>query len=134
MVPARTEPNVHADPIGRLHDCARIMIDHEPDYRFTLANERTFLAYLRTALALDGAGLAVVQFLTVVGTREGRALMGIALVLSGTAMAVAGFLRWRKVQAAMRRDAPLPHSYIPLLLTGFVALGSLVAAIALALR
>jgi len=110
------------------------MIDHEPDYRFTLANERTFLAYLRTALALDGAGLAVVQFLTVVGTREGRGLTGIALVLGGTGTALAGFLRWRAVQAAMRRDAPLPASYVPIVLTAMVALGSIAAAVALARR
>ncbi len=134
MVPGLPEPCVHADPIGGPHDRAGVMIDHEPDYRFTLANERTFLAYLRTALALDGAGLAVVQFLTVVGTREGRALMGIALVLGGTGTALAGFLRWRSVQAAMRRDAPLPSSYVPIALTVIVALGSIVAAIALALR
>ena len=29
----------------------------EPDYRFTLANERTFLAWLRTALALIAGGV-----------------------------------------------------------------------------
>ncbi len=34
-----------------------------PDYRFSLANERTFLAWLRTALALIGGGFAVDQFL-----------------------------------------------------------------------
>lgn len=128
------EPSRHVDPNGRLNDPADVMIDHEPDYRFTLANERTFLAYVRTAMALDGAGLAVVQFLTVVGTREGRALIGIALVLGGTGTALAGFLRWRTVQAAMRRDAPLPTSYVPIVLTVIVALGSIVAAITLALR
>ncbi len=34
---------------------------HDPDYRFTLANERTFLTWLRTSLALIAAGVAVVQ-------------------------------------------------------------------------
>ena len=34
-----------------------------PDYRFSLANERTFLAWLRTGLALVGGGFAVDQFL-----------------------------------------------------------------------
>ncbi len=36
--------------------------DLEPDYRFTLANERTFLAWQRTALGLLAAAVAVVQF------------------------------------------------------------------------
>ena len=34
---------------------------HEPDYRFTLANERTFLAWIRTSLGLMAVGLAVAQ-------------------------------------------------------------------------
>ena len=37
--------------------------DTEPDVRFTLANERTFLAWNRTALALVVAGLGIVQLL-----------------------------------------------------------------------
>jgi putative membrane protein len=110
------------------------MKDVEPDYRFTLANERTFLAYVRTALALDGAGLAVVQFLTKVGTPRGREVAGILLVLGGLGTLLAGFLRWRSVQAAMRREDPLPSSLIPLVLTVILGIGSLVAAISLALR
>ncbi|GAC1418067.1 MAG: hypothetical protein NVSMB5_09210 [Candidatus Velthaea sp.] len=110
------------------------MKDSEPDYRFTLANERTFLAYVRTALALDGAGLAVVQFLTKVGSHRGREIFGMVLVLGGLGTLVAGFVRWRSIQAAMRREDPLPTSWIPLALTVILGLGSLVAALALALR
>ncbi len=110
------------------------MKDSEPDYRFTLANERTFLAYVRTALALDGAGLAVVQFLTKVGSQRGREVVGILLVLGGLGTLLAGFLRWRMVQAAMRADDPLPTSWIPLALTVILGIGSLVAALSLALR
>jgi putative membrane protein len=108
--------------------------DSEPDYRFTLANERTFLAYVRTSLALIGAGVAVAQFLTKVGNQRGRDVVAILLVLGGLGTVVAGFLRWRSVQAAMRRGAPLPSSWIPLTLTAFIGIGSLVAVIALALR
>ena len=108
--------------------------DSEPDYRFTLANERTYLAYVRTALALDGAGLAVVQFLTKVGNQRGREVVATLLVLSGLGTVLAGFLRWRSVQLAMRHGEPLPSSWIPVALTAIIGIGSLVAAIAVALR
>lgn len=45
-------------------------VGHDPDYRFSLANERTFLAWIRTALALiPVAALLVVLLRTVVGLR-----------------------------------------------------------------
>jgi len=106
----------------------------EPDYRFTLANERTFLAYVRTALALDGAGLAVVQFLTSVGNHRGRLLVGVVLVVGGLATTLAGYHRWQSVQSAMRRDQPLPTSYVPGALAVILATASLAAAIAIVLR
>ena len=40
-------------------------VGEEPDYRFTLANERTFLAWIRTALALIAGGVALVQLVPV---------------------------------------------------------------------
>ena len=107
------------------------MIESEPDYRFTLANERTFLAYVRTALALEVAGLAVVQFLTAVGSRRGRENVGLLLVLAGIGILVSGFIRWRSVQAAMRRSAPLPNTWIPLVLTIVLCIGSVIGAISL---
>jgi len=110
------------------------MTDSEPDYRFTLANERTFLAYVRTALALDGAGLAVVQFLTVVGSPRGREVVAGGLILAGLATSIAGFHRWRTIQAAMRRNEPLPASLMPLVITVVIAGGSAIAAISLVLR
>lgn len=110
------------------------MIDAEPDYRFTLANERTFLAYIRTAIALDGSGLAVVQFLTSVGNHRSRLFVGVALAVAALATTLAGFHRWQSVQAAMRRDAPLPSSYVPAALAVILASASVAAALALALR
>jgi putative membrane protein len=106
----------------------------EPDYRFTLANERTLLAYLRTALALDAAGLAAVQFLTDIGSHWGRALLGVLLAGAGTVAATGGYLRWRAIQHAMRRNAPLPRANLPLLLAVVVALISGVALIGVLIR
>ena len=76
----------------------------EPDYRFTLANERTFLAWLRTSLALLAAGVAVEQLgtgLDPAWARTGLSLGCLALSLVASA---GGVLRWRAVDAAVRGD------------------------------
>jgi putative membrane protein len=108
--------------------------ESEPDYRFSLANERTLLAYLRTALGLDAAGLAAVQFLTDIGSHWVRVLAGLLLVGAGTVASAGGFLRWRAIQQAMRRSDPLPAAVLPVVLAGIVAVTSLIAAIAIATR
>ncbi len=89
----------------------------EPDYRFSLANERTLLAWVRTALALDAGGLAVIRFapsLAVPGAREG---VGTALVLLGAVTAGASYRRWVKADLAIRAGRPLPGSSLPRLLS-----------------
>ena len=105
--------------------------DHEPDYRFTLANERTFLAWLRTAMALLAA-VAIVQLVPELGFDGARRLVGALLGALGTAIAVGATIRWRTVQSAMRRDSDLPATRMPVLLSGTLTLLS-VAVLALLL-
>jgi putative membrane protein len=88
----------------------------DPDYRFTLANERTLLAWLRTALALLAAGVAVVQLAPEFGIAGARHVVGIVLAALGVAVAAAAVLRWRRVQRAIERDEDLPPTRMPLLL------------------
>ncbi|WP_030560209.1 YidH family protein [Streptomyces aureocirculatus] len=97
-----------------------------PDYRFSLANERTFLAWLRTALALIGGGFAVDQFLPDLrwGVRVGLAL---ALLVAGVLCALRAVNHWVRCERAMRRGEDLPASRFPALL------GALVAVVALAM-
>jgi putative membrane protein len=105
-----------------------------PDPRFTLANERTFLAWNRTALALIGGGLAVEQFLDT--GRATRLALAIPLILLGALLAGSSYSRWRANEAAMTRGDSLPPSRIPLLVAlSFVAisLGALVLALVHAL-
>ncbi|MFI5715914.1 YidH family protein [Nocardia sp. NPDC051750] len=103
--------------------------DREPDYRFTLANERTFLAWIRTAFALLAGGVAVGQLFTgELDPVTHRILGGVCVVLA-VLVAVGSFLRWRQVQAAMRRDGPLPGPVMVKLLV----IGVLVAAVGCAL-
>ncbi|GAA1586354.1 YidH family protein [Streptomyces globosus] len=87
----------------------------QPDYRFSLANERTFLAWIRTALALVGGGFAVDQFLPDLrwGVRVGMAL---ALLGVGAACALRAVNHWLRCEAAMRRGEDLPVSRFPVLL------------------
>jgi putative membrane protein len=103
----------------------------EPDYRFTLANERTFLAWIRTALALSAGGLAVIQFLPRLPIPAAREALGASLVALGTLVALTTFRRWAGNQQAMRRGAPLPASRLPALLAVAVSLVSVAAAVLL---
>jgi putative membrane protein len=88
----------------------------EPDYRFTLANERTFLAWFRTALALIAGGVAVVQLVPEFAFHGARQALGAVLTVMGGAVAGLAVRRWQRVQAAMRRDEDLPPTRMPALL------------------
>ena len=92
----------------------------EPDYRFSLANERTFLAWIRTALALIGGGFAVDQFLPGLawGVRTGLAL---GLLAAGVLCALRAVNHWVRCERAMRRGEDLPVSRFPALISLVVA-------------
>jgi putative membrane protein len=98
----------------------------EPDYRFTLANERTFLAWQRTALGLLAAAVAVVQLVPELSIAGARHVLGGVLALLAILTAGMGILRWEQVDRAMRRDLPLPRHPTPVYLGGgLVVLGLL---------
>ena len=96
------------------------------DYRMSLAAERTYLAYVRTALALLAAGVAVVGALPDAGHEGLRRAAGVLLVLAGLVVAGTARQRWRAVDDAMRRGAALPHGRTPTVVTiGVLAAGAL---------
>ena len=100
--------------------------DYDLDYRFTLANERTFLAWLRTALGLLAGAVALVHLVPQGGEDADAAERGIgfALALLGIAVVVASIRRWRRVQEAMQRHENLPVSNAPIYLgVAVVAIG-----------
>lgn len=91
----------------------------EPDPRFSFANERTFLAWLRTALAMVAGGVALDAF--EVGDGDRRTAVVLILMVLGLLCAVASWIRWARAERAMRLDQPLPSSPLtPLLTIGVV--------------
>ena len=104
----------------------------EPDPRFTFANERTFLAWSRTALALVVAGLGIVQLLPPFpGVPVGRHLLGVPLIVLGAVLAVVAYGEWMRNQRALRRGDPLPRSVMPWILAATIAGMAIISAIVL---
>ncbi|WP_033293996.1 YidH family protein [Amycolatopsis jejuensis] len=85
----------------------------EPDYRFTLANERTFLAWVRTALALVAGAVALTQLVPSFSVAGLRTALAVLLAVAGTLLAGFAYRRWAQVQRAMRREGPLPMDWLP---------------------
>jgi|SRR5215472_12829294 len=89
----------------------------EPDARYTFANERTFLAWTRTALAFIVGGLGIVQLLPPFpGVPWGRHLLGVPLIVLGAIIALVGYYQWMANQLALRRGEPLHRSPMPRIL------------------
>jgi putative membrane protein len=120
------------DPVGANRVGSLLMTEgreqraeEEPDVRFTYANERTFLAWNRTALALIATGVAATQLLPKLQVEWGRRLLGLPLIALGALVAAESLRHWQANERAMRRGEPLPRSHMPLIL----AIGVVVVAV-----
>ena len=100
----------------------------EPDPRFTLANERTFLAWIRTALALIAAGVALEAFAIPIAPVF-RLSASLLLVALGVFAPVQAWFGWMSVERAIRQNRPLPSPR----LSGPIGIGVAVAGLLLAL-
>jgi putative membrane protein len=109
-------------------------VGRTPDYRFSLANERTFLAWIRTGLALIAGGLACAQFLPPLGVAHLREVIAIGLIVLGGAVAVRAVDHWARTERAMRLGQELPGSKFPAILALAVAAGALLLAIAVLIK
>lgn len=105
-------------------------VGEEPDPRFSLANERTFLAWVRTALAMV-AGAVALHSLQLPTTSWLRTTVVLLLLAIGAGCTLLAFLRWARVERAMRLRQPLPAFSLGWLLTAAVVLIALLLAIAL---
>lgn len=95
---------------------------HHPDYRFSLANERTFLAWIRTSLAFMAGAVGIYQFAPDVATPWAREAMAVLLALAGALLAFAAYRRWVSNERAMRSDDALPYTRLLLVVAIFVAI------------
>ena len=106
---------------------ARLLAEgDDPDPRFTFANERTFLAWIRTALALLAAGVGLEAFLGTALPDVPRRGLAAMLVVLGGALAVSAFWRWLATERALRHRRPLPPPGLAPVLAAGIALAALV--------
>lgn len=122
--PGQTDDSERAKR-GRLRVALRKLwpdldVGKDPDPRFTFANERTFLAWARTGLALIGGGLVAAQVLHF-GLGGAHLLVAIPAILLGGLIAMASYFRWEVNERAMRLGRPLGYSPLVRLLALGVA-------------
>jgi putative membrane protein len=102
---------------------------HDPDPRFSLANERTFLAWIRTALALV-AGAAAIDALPLPLADVVQNLLAGGLALAGLLTAGAAWRGWSRTERAMREGHTLPSNPAMLVVLAAVAVAALVLGVA----
>ncbi len=108
-------------------------VGEDPDPRFTFANERTFLAWIRTALALVAAGIGLEAFVPELVVPGFRQALAASLVLLGAATSGYSFRRWQRSERALRTGEPLPLPGLAPTLAYGVAVLALVAVVLLLL-
>ncbi len=122
------------EALWRRFDPHESLVGEQPDYRFSLANERTFLPWIRTALALLAGGLACAQFLPRLPIAHLREAIAVALLILGGVVAVRAVDHWARTERAMRLGRDLPASRFPAVLALVVALGAMLLVVAVLIQ
>jgi len=109
-------------------------MDENIDYRFLLANERTFLAWIRTALGIVAGGVALDQFVEIQSDPGAVRIVAIATIILGAIVAVTGTVRWARADTLMRQRRPMERSGVVLVLGACVTLLAVVVAVLIGTR
>jgi inner membrane protein YidH len=102
-----------------------------PEVQFQLANERTYLAWLRTALALVASGVAAARLLAGQTLHWAWETVGILLILAGVVTAAIARRRWRAMEAAIRDGEPLPAPGVAVMIAGVIVVCGLITIVLL---
>ena len=94
---------------------------HEPDPRFSLANERTFLAWIRTALGLFVAGVAL-EALDAPIQHQIRLASALTFIALGLLAALHSWRSWSSTERSLRAARPLPGLSVGAVISGGAAL------------
>ena len=103
----------------------------EPDARFTLANERTFLAWIRTSLGLMAGAVAMEAFAGDEIPESIRTPLACLLLVMAALLATVSFRRWIRIEASMRHNEPLPVPQASILLVLGIAIGAVLLVVAI---
>jgi putative membrane protein len=107
-----------------------IVVNDAPDPRYSLANERTFLAWVRTALAFVAFGIALPAVMGDVWSTAAIKVWAGALLLVGALLTVGATVRWRRVEAAIDKGEAVPPAYLAPALLAVVLLAVGIAFVA----
>jgi putative membrane protein len=94
-----------------------------------MANERTFLAWIRTALAILAGTIAIDQLTPNIAPAPVRIVLCLALAIVGASLSVEAYRRWSLQERAMREDSELPHTWLLMAMTAMVAVAAFVLAV-----
>jgi putative membrane protein len=117
----------------RLESNLEQRIEEHMDYRFSLANERTLLAWLRTALAIVAGGVLVARYIPEAGIPYGPLALGLLLVAFGALLSLLGARSFALNESAMRAGRPLPRSPLTRLLAWGITVAAVLAGLLLIL-
>lgn len=114
----------------------------ETKLREHLANERTFLAWIRTSIALMGLGFVIVKFalflkevaimlkdLNITISEGFSAVVGTAMVAMGVILAFFAFFQYKKVETQINRQSYKSSTLISVLLTLVIVVGGILLVI-----
>lgn len=103
-----------------------------------LANERTFLAWIRTSIALMGFGFVIVKFAlfiqqislalgekSTLHSRGYSAVIGVVMVALGAIMATFSYLRYRSIEKRLNNNVFYPSRWLTTLVTLSLIIGAI---------